>query len=223
MNEPEELGGEVHPVATLLPWYLSGTLKEDERQQVVQHLERCQACREELEELTTLRTQLKPVFSELPGSSPQLHQAVMEKIHAQEGRARSGAVIARVLDSVELWSRSLYRPRWVPTLMLIIVLGQFGMLLWFAGRQTTSSGDGVISRGLPAPTARIRVAFQGTAPEDKVRSVIMQLRGRIVDGPSAEGFYTIELSGDEAKAVEVRLENLRAQREVIRAAERVKS
>ena len=94
MNEPEELGGEVHPVATLLPWYVSGTLKEDERQQVVQHLERCQACREELEELTTLRTQLKPVFSELPGSSPQLHQAVMEKIHAQEGRARSGAVRA---------------------------------------------------------------------------------------------------------------------------------
>ena len=72
------------------------------------------------------------------------------------------------------------------------------------------------------PKTRIRVAFVGTAPEHNIRTAIEQVQGRIVDGPSPEGFYTIEVPGDNASAVERRIETLRAQRDLVRVAEPVK-
>lgn len=49
-----------HPTATLLPWYLTGTLKESERQAVDEHLASCADCRAELAHLTRLRIPMKP-------------------------------------------------------------------------------------------------------------------------------------------------------------------
>ena len=83
MTEPEEkLGSDVHPAATLLPWYLNGTLREEERQEVAQHLRECQPCRTELDELSRLRQQVKAAYADLPGVSPQVFRSVMATIRS---------------------------------------------------------------------------------------------------------------------------------------------
>jgi hypothetical protein len=66
---------------------------------------------------------------------------------------------------------------------------------------------------------RLRVAFQDTVPELNIRMAIRELKGRIVDGPTGDGVYTIEVP--EAVAVDERIGDLRMQRQVFRSVERV--
>ena len=63
MTTPHNLAP-LHPTATLLPWYLTGTLKESERQAVDEHLASCVDCRAELAHLTRLRIPMKTAFAE---------------------------------------------------------------------------------------------------------------------------------------------------------------
>jgi hypothetical protein len=238
MTEPEEkLGAQVHPAATLLPWYLNGTLGEEERQGVAQHLTECQACRSELDELTLLRQQVKEAYADLPGPSPQTFRSVMETIRqdrrSQPKRQRvfrwEQAESSSWLDALDRWLRPMFAPRWVPVLASTLIVGQLAVLLWVVGqepaiapRDIPSSTDGVVSRRVPLATARYRVAFHETAPERKIRAAIQTLGGRIVDGPSPEGFYTIEVPAGDPSLLEKQLESLQGQADLIRSAERLK-
>lgn len=237
MTEPEEkLGSQVHPAATLLPWYLNGTLGEEERQEVAQHLTECQPCRTELDELSRLRQQVKAAYADLPGVSPQVFRSVMATIR-QERRVQperqrvfcwERAESSSWLDALDHWLRPMFAPRWVPFLASTLIIGQLAVLLWVVGqepaiapRDVPSSTDGVVSRAIPTATARYRVAFQETAPEGKIRAVIHNIGGRIVDGPSPDGFYTIEVPASDQALLEKQLESLQRQADLIRRAERL--
>jgi putative zinc finger protein len=238
MTEPEEkLGSDVHPAATLLPWYLNGTLREEERQEVAQHLRECQPCRTELDDLSRLRQQVKAAYADLPGVSPQVFRSVMATIR-QERRVQperqrvfrwERAQSSSWLDTLDHWLRPMFGLRWVPVLASTLIIGQLALLLWVVGQEPViapheipSSTDGVVSRGIPTATARYRVAFQETAPEGKIRRVIHNIGGRIVDGPSADGFYTIEVPVSDQALLEKQLESLQRQADLIRSAERLK-
>ena len=239
MTEPEEkLGSEVHPAATLLPWYLNGTLREEERQEVARHLRECQPCRTELDELSRLRQQVKAAYADLPGLSPQAFRSVMATIRderrSQPERQRvfrwERAESSSWLDALDRWLRPMFAPRWVPVIASTLIIGQLALLLWVAGqepaiapRNIPTSTDGVVSRGIPTATARYRVAFQETAPEGKIRTVLHDIGGRIVDGPSPDGFYTIEVPASDQALLEKQLESLQRQADLIRSVERLKS
>ena len=58
--------------------------------------------------------------------------------------------------------------------------------------------------------------------EEQIRSLLQHLHGRFVDGPTAEGVFTITLStGDPSAAAALAL--LHEQRDVVRSAELVRS
>ena len=59
-----------------------------------------------------------------------------------------------------------------------------------------------------------------TNPHIRSEEELNQVKGRIVDGPSAEGFYTLEVPGG-LNAVDNEFLQLRAHPELIRDAERV--
>src|SRR5213594_357718 len=238
MTEPEEkLGSEVHPAATLLPWYLNGTLREEERQEVAQHLRECQPCRTKLDELSRLRQQVKAAYADLPGVSPQVFRSVMatirEERRVQPERQRmfrwERAGSSSWLDALDRWLRPMFAPRWVPVLASTLIIGQLALFLWVLRQEPArltgdiaSSPEGVVPRAIPTPTARYRVAFQETAPEGKIRTVIHNIGGRIVDGPSPDGLYAIEVSASGQPLLEKQLKSLQRQSDLIRSAERLK-
>ncbi len=76
MVEPDTLDQPIHPEGALLPWYLNGTLGEDERRQVDQHLSTCAACRAELDELAQLNVELRKVYAAQSAPSTRIQRAV---------------------------------------------------------------------------------------------------------------------------------------------------
>lgn len=215
---------QTHPTATLLPWYLTGTLKESDRQAVDAHLASCADCRAELAHLAGLRIPMKTAFAEETTPELRVQQHVMDRIRAEGADVPSTLTPTSdggTAESVEQWFRRLFAPRWIPALAAVLLIGQLTLLLWTAGEQTALPPSGITSRGLPAASTRIILVFHESIPEGRIRATILALNGRLVDGPTADGRYTLEIPSTEAVALDQQLHALRQQSAVIRRAERL--
>lgn len=218
MSDPETTPTQVHREATLLPWYVNGTLSESERQLVDQHLSACAVCRAERDELTRLKVDLETVYAAQPGPSSLTSRSVIETVAREASPRRMahpgpGAWLKRV----DGWLRSLLLPRWVPTLVAVLLVAQVGLLLW-----TSAPGDDreqVRTRSLGRPGAIVLVVFQQAATEGQIRSLLQTVHGRMIDGPTTGGAYTIELAAADQTSLDKTLTVLRKQGEVVRSAE----
>lgn len=204
MTDPDLLSG-VHPAVPLLPAYLNGGLSDEQHRQVALHLEGCAQCRRELDECKQLREALGRMYAAQPGPSPTLLRRVMARVQ----RERAHSWIGRLEDRL----RSLLAAPWAPSFALALVIAQAGLLVWTFQRGEPRPGE-IVSRSVPAQTVKLRVAFQPAATDREMQSLLKEIRGRIVDGPTAGGFYTVEVPRDGEA-----LERLRARSALVRSAE----
>jgi anti-sigma factor RsiW len=220
MAEPDTFDQRIHPEGALLPWYLNGTLREDERRQVDQHLSSCEACRAELDELAQLKVQLHEVYAAQSEPSTQIQQAVLTQVKLEASAKQAKSVTdPQWLNGLDDWFRSLFVARWAPALAVTLLVAQLGLLLWSMARLTPS--DQVMTRGLGSPTVRLRVVFQETASERQIRSLIQGMHGRIVDGPTSDGAYIMELAAGDQAAAQKKVDALRSEKESVRTVEPV--
>ena len=221
MADSNSLDPQIHPEAASLPWFLNGTLRGDEHQRVARHLEACAICRAELAELAQLRQQVKEVYAAQPGPSAQAARSVMAHVEQEAStRAVSRATDRHWLDGVEAWFRSLFLHRWAPTLAAVLLVAQFALLLWAMNQQVAQ--DQVTSRSVGTPTIRLRAVFQESTSEQQIRSVLQEVRGRIVDGPAQDGGYIIEVPAGDPATAQRKLDTLKGHADVIRFIETVK-
>jgi hypothetical protein len=227
MTEREQAEQDVHPVATLLPWYMAGKLSEEEHRQVSDHLTGCPACRRELDEITWLRGAVGAAYAESPGPSPGLFRRVMAQIETEDldaaGRRAPGAM--------KPGFRGLFAPRWWPVLASGLIIGQFAILLWLLHVQVVGQqGDGgqegtgiqrgpVLERSVPGLGTRLQVSFQPDARDRDIQRVLKGVSGRIVDGPLPNGFYVVELPVTDPDLVGKLLQVLTSESGVVRVAE----
>lgn len=203
----------------LLPWYQAGTLAEPERAVVAAHVASCAECAAELTQLAALRRAVHAQDQTEVGLPPD-HYARLSAALDRLEPARAPAVswrarLAQWLAPAAAW----------PRLAQVTVAAQFLLLvaagLWLAGQYPSPAS--YTTAGAPAAErARVSVVFTPQATAAQIRELLHQVDGRIADGPSASGAYTVELSvsaKDEA-AVRQRLERLRQRPAVVRAAER---
>ncbi len=218
MSDPETVPTGAHREAELLPWYLNGTLHEAERMHVAKHLQSCQNCRLELEELEHMKRDLMGHYQSQPAPSPQLSHTVLATISAEQsvGRQRRENPPSR-FHKVDQWFRSLLLPQWAPTLAALFLVAQTGLILW-VGIPREDQGQ-VTSRSVGVPVAQITVGFQPTANEEQIRLLLEEVRGRITNGPSGEGIYTIEVPSINPATTLKKIGLLRSRADVIRSAE----
>jgi anti-sigma factor RsiW len=218
MTDRDAIDPRHHPEVASLPWYLNGTLRDEERRQIEEHLAGCAACRAELEELSQLRLRLREAYITQSGPSPQTAASVMGQVRRETAAGKKSATPGRPwLDGLENWFRSLLVPRWAPALAATLLLAQFGVLLWTVARQPAP--DQVTTRSVGAPTVRLRVVFQEHATEPQIRSAIQSIRGRLIDGPANDGAYIMEAPAGDQTSVQKRIETLKGQTSVIRTVE----
>jgi hypothetical protein len=221
-----------HEAATLLPWYVNGTLAPEERRGVENHLATCALCQDDLVALVKLQAGLRRELVDAPDASAALWQKVSDRITEPAGstdRARRGAARAR-RGAVWAWVgdllRPVLRPGWALAALLLIAV-EAALIAGLLARATSPSGreygtlTGPPTSGQPfGHRVRLRVAFVEQAREQAIRDALGELHATIVDGPSAAGFYVIDVPLDGGlKTPPEALRALRGRPDVVRFAE----
>jgi hypothetical protein len=220
MTDTQEKTPDVHEVVLLLPWYLNGKLAEGERIEVERHLSTCPECRRELESLSEVRTQTREMLAAVPGPSDRARQAVMQQVRSSKAAAQRVGPAGSQDPQPGLLERfmgafgALFRPQWAPALAVLLIVGQAGALAWLAQGPATQSElpgtqPGLQSRGVGGEPVRLRIVFGPSATVHDVAAAIHDLGGRIVDGPTPEGAFTVELQPASAQETSSRLRALR--------------
>lgn len=229
MTEQSNISDSYHPTAILLPFYLNGTLSDQERQEVETHLGECQDCKQELEMMQELHSNVKTYYAQLPQPSPNMFSRVRAQIE-QEGAAEREASIGIKQDSrltfsshLQEFLQSVFATKWAPALAMSIIVGQAGLLMW----NLTSSPIGthepavglVIERSVPQATvqavpSKIEIAFHDLTSEKEIREILHGHNARIVDGPTLDGRYTIEVSESGTARMQEIIEELSRQKAV---------
>jgi len=189
----------------LLPWLVNDTLRGAERVGVERHLAECAACRSEMEDLRTLQASIAEADAD-----PELTHA-FSRLSARLDGVRPSFRVKQTLRLIAAqWRQS--RP-WLRG----AVMAQSAVLAVLIGALLAQSTPHYY-RTLSATPAQasagdqIVVVFSPSLRETELRSIILDLHARIVDGPSPTGAYTLELPQGERRPA---LAKLRKQQSVV--------
>ena len=189
----------------LLPWYVNGTLGDDERSRVEAYLSASAAAREEVELLRRLRDHVK---ASQPSRSPgelglkRLQREIAAERQAAPARPRGGG------------SPGWWRPAAIAAALVIAIQGAllFEMLPERGVGPATGGGSG---------GSVIEVNFAADATESEIRAALQAVDGRLIDGPGALGVYRVRLVGvapDDAAAIRDAIATLEALPDVVTGA-----
>ena len=180
----------------LLPWYVNGTLDTAERAFVESHVAQCDRCRADIARLRTIADDIR-AFDVDPGRELGLER-LSTRLDAADAREMAyPSVHPRRRGRSALWDDAR-------VLRMLVVL-QVGALAALGAIGLRTVPD-VEYRTLAAPASstdrgRLIVAFDSAQPEIVIRRVLVAADARVVDGPTGDGLYVIEVSAARASAV----------------------
>jgi anti-sigma factor RsiW len=187
-------------VTELVPWYVNGTLEGRDRAAVTAHLPGCPPCREEVARCQTLAAAVQSAVDAAGAPGPGRLERVLASIELLEAtgvrrtgwRGRWGAGVEWLGD---LFQCTPIPVRWGLAAQAALLVLVVGLTAW----------PGVRSPGAPYRTladdgerrvgqeAMIHVVFTEDITERELRTLLRRVEGRIVDGPSAVGLYTVDV------------------------------
>ena len=220
---------ESHSEALQLPLFAAGMLDQSEHKQMEQHLKECPSCQKELEEEIKLRPSIHQAFGTFPNPSPRVLQQTKEKIAlraSQEALKEKDEIEASPgwLASLEEWIRKLFLPRWVPSLAMLIILVQGSFLQYLLTSPPSSRPPGmegpIFERELPLPTGesdhihKIQILFSPNLSLKDVQTLLQNVHGTIIQGPSPDGDFVIALSYRNQEQLDEYLQTLRTAKAI---------
>src|SRR6185312_6655378 len=178
----------------LLPWYANGTLEGEELASVETHLADCAECREDLKAEAALARQIRSLPSDVERGWTALKARV-------EGEAPGRPEIA---------ARPLYARRipvgWAAAACLALLIPLLAVSL--SRPQPLYRTLGSAPR---AESGNLVVIFKPDSSEKTLRTILMQNRARIVDGPTSTDAYVLHVPAAGRAAA---LERLKADASV---------
>jgi anti-sigma factor RsiW len=204
----------------LLPWYANGTLAPGERAEVEAHLAGCPLCRDELAREQGLAAALRAAGEVAPSPHPAQLARLLARL--DEPAPALAPPPRRLPARLRAVFAGTPRPvRWAMAAQLAL------LALLLASREWRPAPPAPAVNGAPAavyhtlsdpaaPAAaargpRLRVMFAEETSERELRALLRTVGGRIVDGPSPLGVYTVEVpAGPAADPVEAVLQHLRS-------------
>ena len=166
----------------LLPWLVNDTLSAEEQAAVEQHIDRCPACRHELDEQQNMQDLVRE-SSLVPLPTSRSFNQLLSRIDASgSGTVRSRHVgRRRYLIAATLAAVSM------AALLMVVVVDQPAPRGEFVTLTESSAQGG------SGPT--LHVVFESGISEADMRDVLLAVDGEIVSGPTPEGVYTIGVAG----------------------------
>jgi anti-sigma factor RsiW len=184
---PAGSGEDPHEEAQrLLPWLLSGTLPDDEREQVEEHLHNCLRCQADLAWERNLRDAGQ---AEAPPIDPG---AAFRRLAPRLGQpAQRRGILPR-------WKQALAAndSHWLRT----VAVAQLGVIAALA-LLLLRPADDASYRTLGAATSaqgNLVVVFEPRTPERELRRILQHSGARIVDGPTVTEAYVLAVPAGQA-------------------------
>lgn len=180
----------------LLPWYINGSLNADEAVPVEHHLANCPACQQEVERCRSLSVVAKssgPEKRQAWAPSPRHFAQIMAQVDtAETASSARRPSLARKLRS---WLIDTPTPmRWAFTFQAALIVALTGALLAPA---LPDARYETLSRGAESAAGervRLRLVFAADTTEKELRDLLHDIDATIVDGPTTQGIYTVQLS-----------------------------
>jgi anti-sigma factor RsiW len=218
-------------IIELLPWYVNATLSQAEREIVETHLHGCAECTGEVRSLTAIRKAVIALGDQAPEPSQfLLNRALAEIENYERTRTQSGQPKAQTPRSFRDRIRAFRKSWWPATpvfarfamaaqLALILVVGALALYQYNHPHVVyrTSAGPTGSNTGATQARARLSVRFNEKASEREIRQALGEVHGTIVDGPSAQGLYTVQLpvAPDQTDELDKAVQKLLRNRRVV--------
>lgn len=172
----------------LLPWLVNNSLPEGERDLLREHAASCVICRRELRELENLRNSISDASAATTVPAPDMRHinARIDALIEKEGRGR------RLLSNVRELFHSPLRIAVAAQAVLVVVLATLLLL-----PETDEPKFTTLTNPQTLPDGQyVRVVFEPALPASDMSTLLETMDLTIVDGPSARGVYTLQLSSD---------------------------
>jgi hypothetical protein len=167
-------------VKVLLPWFVNGSLNEAEQSFVDEHLQTCDQCRQDVEQLVLISAEFN-----LPTESARW----------QDVARRAAANFVAGLDAAESrpsTSRTKARSRplaWVTAAVACTFFLAVLLLLPAGDVYRTLGGLG----GTHTEATVIQVVFSPDATEQSIRTLLLDDGNEVLSGPTRQGVYRVSL------------------------------
>jgi anti-sigma factor RsiW len=186
---------------TLLPWYVTGQLQDEERARVDAHLRDCPECQAELR----LERRLAGAVAELPFEADHSWSELSRRI-AAEGEPRPGP-LARMRRALAAPGRA----GWAIAAQFVIVVAGLSLVLPFARAPGSKSPSApppayhALGAARPQPAGDVIVVFQPQAKSADLTRALRDSGARLVDGPTAADAYVLDVPLAQRRAALARL------------------
>jgi len=171
----------------VLPWFVNGTLSDDERASVDRHLRECARCRREVEGLRQLQAFCRSAPASVDATAGL--RDLNDPVSVASRRGSMGRWLQRFLEH---WRRAPQWTRWV-------IVAQFAgavSLTAFVGAHDVESSAPYRTLGAPSPASpygAIAVVFMPDIAEAEMRRILQAAGARIVDGPTSTDAYVLQV------------------------------
>jgi anti-sigma factor RsiW len=183
-------------VSALLPWYLNGSIGEQDRHRVDAHLSACADCRNDLaQEQRVYRAMTAETAVEyMPAASLKRLQARLDGLGAAEG-ANSAANGADARSAAARGRRFLPWPRLMAASIAVmaVALSLLAADRWLQFRApATQPNYYTVTTAAPRPQGEvIRAVFSPTITLVELQGILDEAQLRIVSGPTEAGVYSL--------------------------------
>jgi len=162
-------------LAELLPWFVNGTLNEDQQSAVSAHLEICEACRKDVDAIIGVAARFTTADKADLGERPR--QAALTFAESLPDQKRT---------------RPSYRRMGMAGVACSIALA--GFFATFAFLPETADYRALSSDGSPDGARVIQVVFSDQATAIEIRQTLLADDREVLSGPSQQGVYRVAVA-----------------------------
>ena len=191
-------------VQELLPWFVNGTLDDNDLALVHEHLETCVQCRSDVEFHRKLS--VTPLPDDVGVNVDRAYTKLVQQLLAQEGRKSPKTLMARLRGLGQFLGQLLGKlladgmtMRWVAGAQFAAIAG-LCFILFQPQHEAEFHGLGAVEN----QAGNIVVMFKPQTTEQEWRRILQASGARVVDGPSVTDAYLLKVApAEEAHAISV--------------------
>lgn len=167
----------------LVPLYVKGLLSDTQKKELEQSVPRCPEIRDAIEGWQLIENAYQSMECALPEPSKNIYPGIMEKVRETKKQSWFRILMPSPSFSIALMAVQL---------LIIITLGVY--LLQAKHEYSTLSAPAVT---VSAPV-KINIVFKENTTENNIRKLLLQIDGKIIDGPYSSGLYIVGIkSGND--------------------------